>query len=918
LSKPWHAQTTKEALEELKTTEQGLAQSEVQTRLATYGSNELKKEKGTSPIKLFLSQFTDVLMIILLIATGLSLVIGETVDALIILAIVIASAVLGFTQEFRSEKAVEALKRMTAPTALVIRDGKENKIPATELVPGDVILLYTGDKVPADARLLEAHNLKVDEAALTGESAPTDKNTDALPSDTQLNDKHNMVYTGTIVAYGRAKAVVTATAMQTEFGKIAQMVQAAPTEETPLEKRMGSVGKWIGIFAIIICIAVGTVGIVVEHRPPVEMLLWAVSLAVAAVPEALPAIVTGALAIGMYRMAKVSTIVKRLPAVETLGSTSVICSDKTGTMTKGEMTVQQVYVDNQAFKVTGIGYSPKGEFQTAGKTVTPNDDLKQLLKIASLCNDSNLELDTQTEKWTVKGDSTEGSLIVAAAKVDVWKQDLEQQEPRIAEIPFSSERKRMTTIHSSENKKTAYMKGAPEVVLQKCSSILLNGKIEALTADMRGNLVKVTEGMALQALRNLGFAYKDLAQTQTEFGESMEEGFVFVGIMGMIDPPRGEVKDAIAICKNAGIRVVMITGDHKLTATAVAKELNLLPQGDVEGKVLTGAELEVMTDAQLAAVVENVVIYARVSPEHKMRIVKAWKAKDQVVAMTGDGVNDAPALKMSDIGVAMGITGTEVTKEASDMVLADDNFASIVKAVREGREIYDNIKKYLTYLLQCNIMEIIVMFVAVVSVPYLAQFFSSGAVLETVDEAAIALTAVQLLWMNLVTDGLPAIALGVDPGDPDLMQRKPRKPSESLFTRGVKIYLTAMPALMATLLLIAFFSHMPWLSDFRLLEARTQLLTAMIVMELVVALSCRSLKYPIYKVGIFKNRFLWIAVLVSFALQLFILYTPGVQTVFDVHSPELIDWAVAALFGAIVFGVLEGGKYLSCKRSGNL
>ncbi len=917
--KIWHALKSEEALEELKSSENGLSPQEAQGRLQTYGLNELKKEKGKSPIKLFLGQFTDVLMIILIIATALSLVIGETVDAIIILVIVFASAILGFTQEYRSEKAVEALKKMTAPTALVIRDGKEVRVPATELVPGDVYLLYTGDKIPADARLLEASNLKIEEAALTGESTAVEKSTEPMGENAQLNDRRNMVYTGTIVAYGRGKALVTETGMATEFGKIAQMVQSTTTEETPLEKRLASVGKWIGILAITICIGVALVGIVVEQRPVLDMVLWAVSLAVAAVPEALPAIVTGALAIGMYRMAKVNTVVKRLPAVETLGSTSVICSDKTGTMTKGEMTVQRIYINNTAIKVTGIGYAPEGQFEIDNQPYAPDAQLKELLKVASLCNDSAMEKSAETGKWTVKGDPTEGALIVTAAKAGLSKAQLDQQEPRIAEIPFSSERKRMTTIHNVGDKKVAYMKGAPEIIIDKCSYIVLNGKVQKLTSEQRTELHKVIEAMALQALRNLGFAYKELPKDTAVFDEKIEAGFTFVGITGMIDPPRSEVKDAIAICRQAGIRVVMITGDHKLTATAVAQELNLLDEGDPEGKVLTGTELEQMTDQQLLDVVENVVIYARVAPEHKMRIVKAWKQKDQVVAMTGDGVNDAPALKMADIGVAMGITGTEVTKEAASMVLADDNFASIVKAVKEGREIYDNIKKYLTYLLQCNIMEILVMFIAVVAVPTLASMFTPGlnsteSGLQSINNAAIALTAVQLLWMNLVTDGLPAIALGVDPGDPDLMERKPRKPKESIFTRDVKTFLIASPILTSSLLLLAFFMHQPWLGEHQLLEARTQLLTAMIMIELAIALCSRSYKYPVFKVGVFKNKYLWYAILSSFALQLFILYMPGIQTIFDVHVPELIDWVVAALFAGIVFSAIEIGKYFASRR----
>jgi P-type Ca2+ transporter type 2C len=914
MGKTWHSITAHEAMSELNVTSTGLTAQEAQKRLTQYGPNELKKEKGKSPLKLLLGQFTDILMIILLIATGLSLVVGEATDAIIILAIVIASATLGFTQEYRSEKAVEALKKMTSPTANVLRGGKEIRIPATQLVPGDIILLYTGDKVPADGRLLEAFTMKTDEAPLTGESSAVNKSIIELPEQTQLNDRKNMVFTGTVVVYGRGKAVVTTSGMNTEFGKIAQMVQATPQEHTPLEKRLSGVGKWIGILALVVAVSVGVVGIVVEQRPILDMVLWAISLAVAAVPEALPAIVTGALAIGMYRMAKVSAIVKRLPAVETLGSTSVICSDKTGTMTKGEMTVRSIYVNEQIIKVTGIGYAPEGEFQVEDKKVVPDENLKALLKVAVLCNDSALEQDSQTGKWLVKGDPTEGALVVTAEKAGLSKEELEEQEPRVFEVPFSSERKRMTTIHTKNGKRIAYMKGAPEMVLERCSKIVLDGKVQPLTKESQTKHFKVTEVLAQQALRNLAFAYKELPNGQEEFKEEMEEDFVFVGIMSMIDPPRPEVRDAIAICRKAGIRVVMITGDHKLTATAVGKELNLLEEKDVEGCVLTGQELEKITDDQLADVVEKVVIYARVAPEHKVRIVKAWKQKDQVVAMTGDGVNDAPALKMSDIGIAMGISGTEVTKEAADMILADDNFASIVKAVREGREIFDNIKKYLTYLLQCNIMEILVMFIAVVSVPYIARVMSPGSNVGLINDAAIALTAVQILWMNLVTDGLPAIALGVDPGDPDLMERKPRKPNESVFSKDVKVYLSTVPLLMTALLLAAFYSHLPWLGTNQLLEARTQLLTAMIGMELVIAISMRSLKYPVYKVGPFKNKWLWYAIISSFALQLVILYIPGLQALFDVHMPELIDWAIAGLFAGIVFASIEVGKFVTSRR----
>jgi len=925
LAKSWHAMGTDEALNDLNVKQDGLSPEEVQRRLEQHGLNVLKKEKGPSPIKMFFEQFADILMIILLIAVALSIGsyfirqdVGELYDAGVIVAIVLATAILGFVEEFRSEKAVEALKKMTAPTAVVVRGGKEIKIETSQIVPGDVILLYTGDKVPADARLIEAINLKIDEAALTGESSPVSKITGALPEEAPLNDRRNMAFTGTIVVYGRGKAVATSTGMNTEFGKIAEMVQTTGEETTPLEKRTTSIGKWIGVMSIAICLTVALIGFV-EGRDWLDMILWGISLAVAAVPEALPAIVTGTLAVGMYRMAKVNTVVKRLPAVETLGCTSVICSDKTGTMTKGEMTVQRIYVNGETLKVSGVGYEPEGDFLFEDKKMDASGlELRTLLTVATLCNDSKLEKDTNTERWVIKGDPTEGALVVAAAKAKLWKEELEQKRPRIGEIPFSSERKRMTTIHAdASKKKTAYMKGAPELVLEKCSRMLGDGKVRKMTQDDRTEILNITEAMARQALRNLGFAFRELPDNVENYDEKIEKDFVFVGIMGMIDPPRDEVKDAIYICRKAGIDVVMVTGDHKLTAVAVAKELNLLGENDEEGKVLTGEELEKMSDEQLVEVVEKVAIYARVSPEHKMRIVKAWKAKGRIVAMTGDGVNDAPALKMSDIGISMGITGTEVTKEASDMVLTDDNFASIVKAAKEGREIYDNIKKYLTYLLRCNIMEILVMFISVVSVPYLARLISPdvvGMTSATISDATVALTATQLLWVNLTTDGLPAIALGVDPGDPDLMERKPRDPNESIFTRDVKIYLSVVPIVMTALLLFGYFFYKPWEGAAQLTEARTQLLTAMILMELANAVSARSLKYSVFKVGVFKNRFLWYAILSSFGLQLLVLYVPGLNSLFDVTAPEPLDWAFAILFTAITFGSLELGKYVASKR----
>lgn len=906
----WHAMKAEEVVDALNTSPEGLSQEEVNRRFEEFGPNELKKEEGKSLIKLFIEQFTSILIVILLIATVLSMAVGEIWDATVILAIVVACAVLGFTQEYKAEKALEALKKMTAPTATVIRESRELEIETSEIVPGDVLVLHTGDKVSADARLIEAINLKTDEAPLTGESTPVDKSVVPLPEATAVSDRKDMIFTGTAVTYGRGKAVVTSTGMNTEFGKIAKMVQVTEEKQTPLEKRMAEVGKWLGIFSIVVCAVVALLGILIRGTHPLDMILWGISLAVAAVPEALPAVVTGALAVGMYRMARENTIIRKLPAVETLGCTSVICSDKTGTMTKGEMTVREVYSNGRTVKVTGVGYEPKGEFLNNGDKldVAKDEELSLLLKIGALCNDSKLE---QTNgQWRIKGDPTEGAMVVAAAKAGLFKQELEKEKPRLGEVPFSSGRKRMTTIHPMSNDlNVAYMKGAPEVVLKRCTKIYEDGKVRNLTDEDRKKILAVNESMAKEALRNLAMAYRELPKSLTSFAEAIpEKKFTFVGIMGMIDPPREEVKEALKLCRKAGINSIMITGDHKLTAVAVARELKLI-DGENPTNVLTGAELDKLSDEEFEKIIGNVSIYARVSPEHKVRIVKALKKKGSICAMTGDGVNDAPALKIADMGVAMGITGTEVTKEASDMVLTDDNFATIVGAVREGREIYGNIKKYLTYLLRCNIMEILVMFFVMMMCP-LPQFDVPDGFLPP----AIALTTIQILWVNLTTDGLPAIALGVDPGDPDLMERKPRDPEESVFTRDVKIYLIAVPILMTVLLLAGYFYHQPWLGENQLLEARTQLFTSMVFMELVNAINARSLKHTVFKVGVFKNKFLWLAILSSAGLQFLVLYTP-LHSLFDVTYPDMFDWALTIVFTAFTFFAIELGKYLGSRKS---
>jgi len=886
----WHALAVNEVLEILKSNPLGLSVEEAEKRLEIYGPNELKKEKKRGRIKIFIDQFKNILVIILILAAALSIAIGEVTDSIVILAIVVASAILGFVQEYRAEKALEALKKLTAPTATVVRNGEEIEIPAREIVPGDILVLNAGDKVPADARIIESHNLKVDEAPLTGESVTIAKVVEPLSEDTPLSDRKNMVYAGTVVTYGRGKAIVVATGMNTELGKIAASVQETEKEETPLERRMVEIGRILAIMCLSVAGFVAAVGFFIWHYELLEMTMWAISLAVAAVPEALPAVVTGALAVGMYRMAKRKAIVRRLPAVETLGSTTIICSDKTGTMTKGEMTVRKIYVNDKLIDVTGSGYEPKGEFVLNGEILENMDEeLRMLLLASALCNDAKLV--RQNNRWIIRGDPTEGALIVAAVKAGIAEDELKKY-PRVNEIPFSSERKRMTTIHSTPDLKVlAFMKGAPEVVLNLCDKARINGKIMTLDENMRKKILAINNELASNGLRNLAIAYKETSRENVDklLGEEFERGFIFLGLVGMMDPPRPEVKEAINLCKDAGIKTVMITGDHKLTAIAIAKELGMFKEGDL---ALTGVELEKMSDEELERIVEKVVVYARVSPEHKMKIIRALKKKGHIVAMTGDGVNDAPALKSADIGIAMGITGTEVAKEAADMILADDNFATIVAAVEQGREIYENIKKYLVYLLRCNIAEIII------------PLFASLAALP------LPFTAIQYLWINLVTDGLPALALGIDPADPDIMKRPPRDPKEGIFTKkDALLFLVATPLIMTLMLLGSFYLDLNVLRE-NLISARTQMFISMIMMELTMALSCRSLKYPIWRVGVFKNKYLILAIASSILMQLMVLYVPALHPAFDVTYPSLADWTIALTLSIILLLIVEILKML--------
>jgi Ca2+-transporting ATPase len=860
--------SAQEVMEELKTDPKGLTSKEASERLQKYGYNELIERKRISPFQIFLNQFKDIFVIMLLIAIALSIVIGwykggefeEYMDAITIGVIVTLNAAVGFVQEYRSEKAIEAMKKLAAPRARVLRDGKETVITAREIVPGDIILLEAGDRIPADARLIETVELKTEEAALTGESTPVNKTAETVDEKTPVADRRNMVFMGTHTTYGRGKAVVVATGMQTEFGKIAEMVQAVEEEETPLKQKLERFAKKLGIIIVIACAAIFVLemlrymeviprivdgGSSAEDGDILRMFMTAVALAVSAVPEGLPAVVTVCLALGAKELAKRNAVLRRLSSAETLGATTVICSDKTGTLTKGEMTVRKIYVGGKILDVTGVGYEAKGEFLLDGKPLDPknDDDLRLILGASALCTNA------QYDGKSIIGDTTEGALIVAAAKAGMTKEELEKIYPRIHEVPFTSERKRMTTVHkSSEDKIFAYVKGAPEVVLERCTHVIVEGEIKKLTEKKRREILGLNEKMASEALRVLGVAFKELTSSSTgKFDDDLlETDLVFIGLVGMIDPPREEAKIAVKKCEEAGIKTVMITGDHKLTAVAIAKELGML-KSDM---ALTAVELDALSDEEFEKIVEKISVYARVSPEHKLRIVKALKKKGHIVAMTGDGINDAPALKQADIGVAMGITGTDVTREAADIVLADDNFATIVNAVEGGRTIYDNIRKFSFFLMRCNFDELAL----------IGTFALLGLELP--------LTAPMILWLNLVTDGGPALALTMDPPEKDVMKRPPRNPNEGvLHGRIASIIATFTLQFILTggLFYWQYYLLPGPLTPEKLAQARTMAFVRATLQELFVVWNCRSDKRSVWRMGreAFNNKFLVISVVAS-------------------------------------------------------
>jgi Ca2+-transporting ATPase len=903
--------------------QRGLSRVEAQKRLEQSGRNELTAEEPVPGWKKFLAQFKDVLVILLLIATAVScalwLVERETplpYEAIAIFAVVLLNAIMGYIQESRAESAVAALRHMAAAHANVMRDGERQSVSAAEIVPGDLILIEEGDTVPADARLIHSTALQMAEAALTGESLPVSKDIDPVKGEAGLGDRTNMIFSGTAASYGRGKAVITATGMQTEMGRIAGMLKEAPEETTPLQKELDRVGKMLGIVVVVIAVVMIVTIIVVENVRGIsalfDVLILGVALAVAAVPEGLPAVVTAVLALGVQRMAKRNAIVRHLAAVETLGSANIIASDKTGTLTKNEMTVRVVVTASGRVNLGGTGYAPEGEVQVEGGAPLEGAlrvELQRALTVADRAN--NAVLQEHDGRWTVQGDPTEGALVVAARKAGLADETLDARFERVGELPFSSERKLMTTVHTDAERRErllVFTKGAPDILVARCSQERVGEAKRPLTAERRVEILKVNEELAGQALRTLGVAARELpadALQSKEVDEDLEQELVFLGLIGMIDPPREEAKQAVARARSAGIRPMMITGDHPKTAAVIAGELGI----SSDGRAVTGAELEQMSDEELAQTVREVSVYARVNPEHKLRIVKALQNGGATVAMTGDGVNDAPALKTADIGVAMGITGTDVSKEAADVVLTDDNFATIVAAVEEGRAIFANIRKFLRYLLSSNIGEVMTMFFGVLLAKFIGLHAEGNAVV-------LPLLATQILWINLVTDGAPALALGVDPADAGLMNRPPRPRSEGVITRRMWMGIFFVGAIMATgtlLVLDASLSGGLIEGSGNMRYAQTMAFTTLMMFQLFNVFNARSDERSAFD-GFFHNRWLWGALGLSLALQLAVIYVPFLQNAFSTVSLGWGDWLLCTAVASSVLWLRELGKVISQLR----
>ncbi len=868
----WFHKSVKETEEYFKVDENnGLTNEQVNESRAKYGTNELQAKKKKSTLVKFLEQFKDFMIIVLIIAAIISGVIGYIegegiTDSIIILIVVILNAVIGVIQENKAEKSLEALQKLSAHVSKVIRNGKMEVIPAKELVPGDIVVLDTGDYVPADLRIIEAVNLKSQEASLTGESVPVDKNIETIENEeVDLGDRDNMLFSSSLITYGRGKGIVVETGMNTEVGKIAGIINSAEETQTPLQVKLNKLGKTLGIAALVICAIIFVIGLM-YGKDPIEMFMTAVSLAVAVIPEGLAAVSTIVLAIGVQRMVKRHAIVKKLPAVETLGSTTVICSDKTGTLTQNRMTVEKIFYNGNTINI-----------ENAKKNV--DKDLEKLVYISMLCNDTKISTDEK-----LNGDPTETALVDMGFNLE-YEKEIYNKNPRIKEIPFDSDRKLMTTVNKINDKYVVLTKGGVDELLARCNKYLYNGEEKTDLENYRKIISENNESMAKDALRVLAMAYKEIDHEPTDDEmQNIEKDLVYVGMVGMIDPPRLEVKDAVDKCKKAGIKTVMITGDHKITAIAIAKSLGILEN---EEEALTGAELEKMSDEQLTKNIRKYSVYARVSPEHKVRIVKAWQANGEIVAMTGDGVNDAPALKTADIGCAMGIVGTDVSKEAADVILTDDNFATIVSSVEEGRRIYDNILKAIQFLLSSNVGEVITLFVAILITPLLGNLFGIDINL------IVPLLPIHILWINLVTDSLPALALAVDPAQKDIMDRKPNK-NKSVFTKGMVWRIAYQGILIGAITIIAFIiglatpdENLPIIEgltneEIKVEIGQTMAFCVLAFSQLVHVFNVRDNKTSIFKTGIFSNKQLIWAVLASAALMFIILLVPALRHIFSI------------------------------------
>lgn len=866
MSEKWFNKTATEVQNELDVNlEKGLTAEEVENRQAKYGKNELKAKKKKSLILKFLDQFKDFMIIILIIAAIVSGAIGISegegiTDTIIILIVVIVNAIIGVAQENKAEKSLDALKKLSSHLAKVIRNGQVEVIPSEELVPGDVVVLETGDYVPADLRIIEAINLKSQESALTGEALPVEKSANKIDDEeVGIGDRINMLFSSSLITYGRGKGIVVETGMNTEVGKIAEILNDTEETATPLEQKLDSLGKTLGIVALIICVVIFIIG-TLYGKEPIHMFMTAVSLAVAAIPEGLAAVSTIVLAIGMQRMVKKNAIIKKLPAVETLGGATVICSDKTGTLTQNKMTVQKLFFNNKLVDLDGL----KDE----------SDELKKLVLASMLCNDTKVSKDNE-----LTGDPTETALVDMAFKLD-FDPSIYDAMPRTNEIPFDSDRKLMTTVNKLGDKYIVYTKGGVDELLKCCNSYIIDGEVKNDLNNYIENITNTNTEMAKNALRVLAMGYKEFNSVPTEEDlVKLESNLTYIGMVGMIDPPRPEAKEAVKKCVEAGIKTVMITGDHKITASAIAKELGILKD---ESEAITGAELENMTDEELIKNVRKYSVYARVAPEHKVRIVKAWQANGEVVAMTGDGVNDAPALKTANIGCAMGMVGTDVAKEAADVILTDDNFATVVSAVEEGRRIYDNILKAIQFLLSSNVGEIIILFLAILLTPILASQFGIPSEYLYLLEP---LLPIQILWINLVTDSLPALALAVDPAEKGIMKRKPLKTSKGIFTKGMSYRIIYQGLMIGLLTLAAFCIGLSTNTENpaeKIKIAQTMSFTVLAFSELVHVFNIRNNKESIFKTGIFNNSKLILAIVVSAALMLVILLVPALRNIFDI------------------------------------